>query len=200
MAAKTFTANLGQQEDPSTQAYRNVSAIYPNLSESTGQASNNILHELQGELSPETINSIQDEAARFGILSGMPGSQFSGHRGLRNLGLTVQGTQGQGLQDFLNTLKGYSGTLTPSTGELFGRETALSGQQTQRDISGNEIGQRAHEFDLTFPEQQRQFNETLANRQSEFGSTFGEGQRQFDISEYLRNLQNNLGSYLDFLR
>lgn len=91
--------------------YEGIQSIYPNLSRLTGGAGDVIQHEIAGELSPETINSIQDEAARFGIKSGMPLSGFAGNRGLRNLGINVDQRQRQGVQDYNSML----GSLAPLT-------------------------------------------------------------------------------------
>lgn len=184
----------------------NFSTLYPNLSATQAQVSGNTLARLRGELSPETLNTIQDEAARFGVRSGMPGSGISGTRGVRNLGLTAEGQQSQGLADYLNTLKTYSGTLMPTTGEQIGAETAITtaniGAEASKysanksaETAANALAQQAAQFSLTFPESQRQFD-----------SGFGENQRQFDVSHTLQNnqfyagLENNyLNSYLQFL-
>lgn len=165
-------------------AYAGMASIYPNLGQTGAQASQNILANLKGELSPETINTIQDEAARFGVTSGMPLSTLAGSRGLSRLGLATQGVQEQGLQDFLNTLKGYAGTVTPTPGEL------ISQQLGQGDLA-----QRAAQ---------------LAEQASQFGRSFPEQQREFDISQGLRNQQyyaglgpsylGAMGSYLNYLQ
>jgi hypothetical protein len=97
---------------PTPQA--DLAAIYPNLSAQTGQLSGNIMSELQGTLSPETINSIQDNAARFGVSMGSPGSPFAGAQGLKNLGLSVEQQQKGGLADYLNAITGISKTQTVS--------------------------------------------------------------------------------------
>lgn len=43
---------------------------------------------LRGELPSDVTDLIKRQAAEFGVASGMPGSQFAGYRGLRQLGLT----------------------------------------------------------------------------------------------------------------
>lgn len=48
----------------------------------------NVRANLAGELPPDVLDLLQTQAAQYGIASGLPGSQFSGYRGLRNLGLT----------------------------------------------------------------------------------------------------------------
>jgi len=92
--------------------YANLSALYPNLSGANEQISRNVMSELRGELSPETIAAIQDNAATFGVTSGMPGSQFAGRKGLRSLGIETERLQGQGLQDYLASITGISKTQT----------------------------------------------------------------------------------------
>lgn len=92
--------------------FGNLAALYPNLSGANSQISQNIMNELSGQLSPETISNIRNSAASFGVSSGMPLSDFSGHQGLANLGLTTEKLQGQGLQDYLNSITGISKTQT----------------------------------------------------------------------------------------
>lgn len=48
----------------------------------------NVRSNLAGELPPDVLDLLQTQAAQYGIASGLPGSQFAGYRGLRNLGLT----------------------------------------------------------------------------------------------------------------
>lgn len=93
--------------------YQQVSAAYPNLVPQAGTLSGNIGAELMGELSPQTIAALQQNAAQFGVRSGMPLSQFAGHQGLRSLGLNVEAIQRQGLQDYLAATKGIGSMMTP---------------------------------------------------------------------------------------
>jgi hypothetical protein len=95
---------------PNPQA--DLAGVYPNLSGANAQVSKNIMGELSGELSPETIKTIQDQAARFGVMSGSPLSQFAGAAGLKNLGLSVEQQQKGGLADYLNAITGISKTQT----------------------------------------------------------------------------------------
>jgi hypothetical protein len=159
-AASVLATPSGAVSTPQNTAYSSIAALYPNLSKTQGQASANILSEMQGELSPETINAIQDEAARFGVSSGLPMSQFAGHRGLRNLGLNVEQTQQQGLQDFLNTLKGYSGTLAPTTGDVTQLQLGQQGAGSQ----AASLAEQAREFDIShyLQNQQNQLNSYLS--------------------------------------
>jgi hypothetical protein len=43
---------------------------------------------LAGELPQDVTDQIRQHSAEFGVASGMPGSEFAGYNGLRNLGLT----------------------------------------------------------------------------------------------------------------
>jgi hypothetical protein len=43
---------------------------------------------LSGGLPQDVVDQMRQHAAEFGVASGMPGSEFSGYQGLRNLGLT----------------------------------------------------------------------------------------------------------------
>lgn len=87
---------------PST--YEQTRSIYPQIQNLTGGAGKVIQSQLSGELSPETINAIQNAAASWGVATGMPGSQFAGYRGLRQLGLNVEQMQNQGVGNYNNFL------------------------------------------------------------------------------------------------
>jgi hypothetical protein len=89
---------------PST--FTQTAGVYPGLKQQAGQVSSNVMGELQGVLSPETINMIQQHAAEFGVSSGMPLSEFSGAAGLRSLGLATEQLQQQGEQGYLSALSG----------------------------------------------------------------------------------------------
>ena len=85
--------------------YEESQKANPNLISQGASADSVIGNQLSGTLSPQTVNAIHDRSAEFGVSSGMPGSQFAGSMGLRNLGLTVENLQNQGLQNYLNSLK-----------------------------------------------------------------------------------------------
>lgn len=164
--------------------------IYPDLDKARTQSSSNILSELKGELSPETINAIQDEAARFGVTSGMPLSQLAGYKGLRSLGLSTEATQQQGLQDYLNTIKGYSGTLTPTTGEVLGREAATEAVQAAAERQSAQLASEEEMQRRLLAQQSDLEGKRLAEQQAEFGVTSSERAREFDIGQYLTNQYN----------
>lgn len=58
------------------------------LPELRPQVVSNLSGALNGELPQDVVDQINQHAAEFGVASGMPGSEFAGYQGLRNLGLT----------------------------------------------------------------------------------------------------------------
>lgn len=140
-------------------AFGDLSAIYPNLSGTNSQVSQNILNELTGQLSPSTINNIRNNAASFGVSSGMPASQFQGYSGLANLGLTTEKLQGQGLNDYLNAITGINKTQTV--------DPAL---QTEVNTQ-NSVWQAAPDPAAAAAAQQNLFEKYLAKLQSPAGGT-----------------------------
>ncbi len=61
---------------------------------------------LRGELPQDVQDLLRQQAAEYGVASGMPGSQFQSYRGLRNLGLTsldrIKGAEGILGNQFIN--------------------------------------------------------------------------------------------------
>lgn len=169
----------------------NFSALYPNLSDTQAQVSSNTLARLRGELSPETLNAIQDTAARFGIGTGMPlgsgGNTVTGNFGRKLLGQTTEGLQSQGLQDYLNTLGGYSGTLMPSPGDVIGAETSRYGIDVGARTAGNaqDLERWKAQLDAMFRAQE------LGLQGQQISGNLGLG--------YANLGQNYLNSYLNFL-
>jgi hypothetical protein len=139
--------------------FGDLSALYPNLSGANSQVSQNIQNELMGNLSPSTINNIRNNAASFGVSTGMPGSQFQGDQGLANLGLTTEKLQGQGLQDYLAAITGINKTQTV--------DPAL---QTQI-ATQNSVWNAAPDPAAAAKEQQKLFDEYLAKTMSPAGGT-----------------------------
>lgn len=94
--------------------FADLERLYPNLSQTNAQASRNILAGLRGELSPETLAGLQDDAARYGITSGMPGSDLSFRRGVTRTAGAREALQNNALQNFLNTQTTMSRTQAVS--------------------------------------------------------------------------------------
>lgn len=130
-------------------AYAGMANVYPNLSQLTSQASENILNEMKGQLSPMTLQAMQDQAARSGITMGMPGAPISQRVGMALVGKTTEGLRGQGMQDFLNTLRSYAGTIAPTTGELIGQQTAREGLSAQQSMAAADLAERRRQFDIS---------------------------------------------------
>lgn len=106
-----------------------LGAQYPGLAKQNPQISNNVLSELSGELSPETLANISRAGASFGVNSGMPLSGASRNRQLEQLGLTTEGVQQQGLADYLSATGGISKTqtVTPELqAEIAGRNAEMA--------------------------------------------------------------------------
>lgn len=139
--------------------FGDLSAIYPNLSNTNSTISANIMNELNGQLSPSTINNIRNQAASFGVTSGLPGSDFAGYQGLANLGLTTEKLQGQGLQDYLNAITGISKTQTVDPA----LQTEIATQ--------NAVWNAAPDPAAAAKEQQNLFDEYLKKTMSPAGGT-----------------------------
>jgi hypothetical protein len=92
--------------------FQDLSGAYPGLGQTNQALSGDILSQLGGNLSPSTINMIQDQAAAWGINSGMPGSGLARNRGLRDLGLTAENQINQGIGNYDRTISAVSGTQT----------------------------------------------------------------------------------------
>jgi len=94
--------------------FQDLSGVYPNLSGTNAQLSADIMGELSGRLSPETQALLQDKGAAFGVSSGMPGSGLARSRTLRDLGLTSEALQQQGISDYDKAIQAISRTQTVS--------------------------------------------------------------------------------------
>lgn len=86
--------------------YQQLAQLYPNLTNETTQAGDNIGAELQGQVPQDVINQIQNQGAKWGISSGMPLSGASGDQQLESLGLTSLGEEQQGQSNYLNFISG----------------------------------------------------------------------------------------------
>jgi hypothetical protein len=92
--------------------FQDLSSVLPGVGDLNRLASSDVMSELKGQLSPETEALLQDKGAQFGVSSGMPGSQFSRFRTLRDLGRTSEDVQGLGLSNLSRLLQTISGTET----------------------------------------------------------------------------------------
>jgi hypothetical protein len=108
--------------------------VYPNLSGTNAATSSALLSELQGQLSPETLANIRNAEATYGVTSGMPGSDLARYRGVRDIGLTTEQLQRQGLADYSSIIPTVSATQTVTPAQ---QAQLQAGQnQLSTDIAG----------------------------------------------------------------
>lgn len=105
-----FGSRIGPIAMPQPAA--DLAAQYPNLSASNIALSGDILSQLKGELSPETIRNIVDLSAAYGVSSGMPGSGLARNLIPRDIGLSTETLEQQGLQSYESALPIISRTQT----------------------------------------------------------------------------------------
>jgi hypothetical protein len=108
-----FGGRIGQIPMPNPS--RDLSSVYPNLSGVNAASSAALSSKLNGQLSPETANLIQQHAAEFGAANGMPGFQPGSlfwNKSLRDIGSTSEQQQQQGLQDYAPLISAVSQTQT----------------------------------------------------------------------------------------
>ena len=99
---------------------------YGNISpELLGQTQTSLGASLSGKLPSDVQNLLRQQAAEYGVGTGMPGSQFAGYRGLRNLGLTS-----------LDQINRAQSALTPFlTSPYQSQQLGLQGQAQQNQAS-----------------------------------------------------------------
>lgn len=106
----TFGSNISPIPMPNPAA--DLASVYPNLSAANAAISGNVLSELKGQLSPETIQNIVNSSAVYGVTSGMPGSGLARNIIPRSIGLSTESLKRQGLQDYSGAIPVISGTQT----------------------------------------------------------------------------------------
>lgn len=122
-AAGTFTATPSPQQGQGTfglvpgpvgvpNVFGDLSSVYPNLSGTNAAVSGAIASKLAGNISPQTMNALQDAAARFGVSSGMPGSGLQQNQLFGNIAGFTENQIQQGIQDYNSTLPTVSSTQT----------------------------------------------------------------------------------------
>lgn len=91
-----------------------LSAAVPGLGSLNTAASNDILSNLGGKLSPGTVNALQNASATFGVASGMPGSGLSWNQLYGNIAGAANQEEALGLSQLNPYLSQTSGTQTLS--------------------------------------------------------------------------------------
>jgi hypothetical protein len=99
--------------------WQQTTSAVPGLG-NTDQFIKNITAEGAGELDPQALRNIQDTAARFGVSSGMPGSNatpnsLAFNKTLRDVGLDTYAVKQQGIKDYNSLLGSISGLQTPQS-------------------------------------------------------------------------------------
>lgn len=94
-----------------------LSEQYPNLSGTNSALSGDILSKLSGQLSPATLQQLQNASATSAVNNGMPGSNaipgtMPYNTNLESLGLNSEAQQQQGISDYNSTIPTVSGTQT----------------------------------------------------------------------------------------
>lgn len=84
--------------------YDQTAGVVKNLPGLTNGSANDIASELGGQLSPGTLNLLQNRAAAFGVNSGMPGgvpgNTLSTQNLLDNIGTTSENLASKGVSDY----------------------------------------------------------------------------------------------------
>lgn len=97
-------------------AFQQTTTNVPGLGGDTTGAANDIASELGGQLSPATMQLLQNKAASFGVNVGQPGGSpgqtITNSNLLDNLGLTSEGLTHQGIGDYNNTFGTVASTQT----------------------------------------------------------------------------------------
>lgn len=105
---------------------------------------------LRGELPEDVQNLLRQQAAEYGVASGMPGSQFQSYAGLRNLGLTS-----------LDRIQGAERLLAPNfISPVQAQQLALQAGTTRAGLvqSGNELAQQKELEQARLAQGQTQFS------------------------------------------
>lgn len=125
-----------------------LAGALPNLDARTAGASNMVGELLSGMPSPSRARKAN---AYFGTMSGMPGSDFVRNRGFDLYSKEADAYKQRGFDDFLNLLKGVSGTIAPTTGE----QTALQQTAVNRDQRTTEMNSEIARANSQAEEQRR---------------------------------------------
>lgn len=121
----------GQTAIPPSTFQQTINAVPGLGGGAPNQLTANIMSELQGQINPQALKNMQDAAARFGVTSGMPGSNtmsgtLASNANLRNIGLDTLATQRAGQQDYMSALSGFGAQqLNPALLTQLSQENAL---------------------------------------------------------------------------
>jgi hypothetical protein len=92
--------------------YQQVNSAVAGAAKLAPDAAGVIGSEINGQVTPQTQDFLQNKAASMGVASGMPGSGFQTNNFLESLGLDSQALQSKGVSDYLSFLGGVGATQT----------------------------------------------------------------------------------------
>lgn len=123
----------------SKQSHQILSNAIPGLDNLTGRASENVNNLLSGMPS---FGPTQRAGAFAGVRSGMPSSDFIRNRNFDLYNEKADTYRQRGFDDFLQLLKGASGTIAPTPGEQAGNEQFNKNFQQGQIQNNQAVGQR----------------------------------------------------------
>lgn len=118
--------------------FSDLSSVFPNLAPANASTSADIITQLQGQLSPETLNHLQDTAAQYGVASGMPGSGLQQNSYLASVAQAAQGLTTQGVSSYgsaVPTIKSTE-TVAPNWETQIAEANSLSAAQANPELQG----------------------------------------------------------------
>ena len=127
---------------PPPSIYSQVGGVLPSLPNLTATAGSVVGSELAGTVPTDVTQQIQNQAASWGVSSGMPGSGLSKNLSLRDLGLTSIGQQQAGQSNFLNLLSGLGQQqLSPSLLTDLSQSNAILGSAPDPQMAAQQLMQ-----------------------------------------------------------
>lgn len=126
-----------------------LQSVLPGLQGSNAEVGQDILSNLQGNLSPGTQNALQNSAADTGVSTGMPGSNLDWNSLYGNIAGASTSQQQTGLQEYDSTIPTVSGTQTVAP-DL---ETQVAYQNAVDAASPNPVDSGVADIGLTIGNQ-----------------------------------------------
>lgn len=154
----------------------------PGFDELSTLATGNIRNLLTGSPSLDrTRNAGANFAASMGLAPAGGTGDFMDRWNYDLYGSQADTRREQGLADLLNLMRGTSGTVVGTPGEILGAENQQAQRASSERLASNDLGERSREFNLTHQLERDRFNELMR----QFGMQFPEEQRQFDVNSML---------------
>lgn len=133
-----------------------ISNTIPGFEGLTSSSSNLIKQLMSGQLGGAQKREIFNAGAERGVASGMPGStgiagSLFANNDLRSIGVASGENQQKGFQDLLAMITGFSGTVTPTTGQ------ELQDQASRRSMTYQQQRDRDEKSAFEAAEQRKRF-------------------------------------------